>query len=166
VGFEGRYSISNTGEVRSDLRVIERSDGKTQRVYPRNLKPAADRKGYLYVNLWRDNIGATCYIHQLVLRAFVGPCPDGQEIRHLDGNSMNNRLDNLQYGTRSENFLDTVRHGTHRNAKKTHCPQGHPYDEANTYIGRKKNGGYYRKCKECQRIRLSAWHLTALRDKL
>ena len=48
-------------------------------------------------------------VHQLVLEAFVGTCPVGLEVRHLDDNKSNNRLTNLCYGTRSQNQLD--RHG-------------------------------------------------------
>jgi hypothetical protein len=45
-----------------------------------------------------------------------------------------NRVENLRWDTRSANVLDSVRNGTHGMASKTHCPQGHPYDEANTYV--------------------------------
>ncbi|MDX3713446.1 HNH endonuclease signature motif containing protein [Streptomyces europaeiscabiei] len=83
-------------------------------------------------------------MHQIVAAAFLGPRPDGHDVRHLDGNPLNSALSNLSYGTRSENELDKARHGTNPNARKTHCPQGHPYDEANTYrLGR------HRTCRTC-----------------
>lgn len=50
--------------------------------------------------------------HVLVLEAFVGPRPSGMVGRHLDGNSSNNLLANLAWGTPSENQQDSVRHGT------------------------------------------------------
>lgn len=153
VGYDGQYSISTLGRVRSDERFIENSRGTKRLIHPRILKPAADRRGYLYVNLWRGNRGITAYIHRIVLEAFVGPLPIGFEVRHLNGQNTDNRLENLKYGTRSENHLDSVRHGTHRNAQKTHCPRGHAYDGANTIIGRKSNGRRYRVCKECRRVR-------------
>ena len=46
------------------------------------------------------------YIHRLVLESFVGPCPDGMETRHLDGNRENNHFQNLCWGTHSENMKD------------------------------------------------------------
>jgi len=56
-------------------------------------------------------------VHQLVLEAFRGMCPVGKEACHYDGNPENNSLDNLRWGTRSENTKDAVRHGTHPVAK-------------------------------------------------
>jgi hypothetical protein len=48
----------------------------------------------------------------MVLEAFVGPRPRGFETRHLDGDITNNRLGNLKWGTRREQFKDQVLHGT------------------------------------------------------
>lgn len=47
----------------------------------------------------------------LVLEAFVGPCPDGMECRHLDDNRRNNVIDNVMWGTREENMADRKRNG-------------------------------------------------------
>lgn len=53
-----------------------------------------------------------CLVHHLVAEAFIGPRPENLEIRHLDGNRQNNRVDNLAYGTKSENCADSAKHGT------------------------------------------------------
>lgn len=149
VEYEGIYSISNLGRVRSEQRIAYRTDGRTQTIHARLLRPVSDSKGYLRVNLFHNNTGVTRYVHLMVMAAFVGPLPVELETRHLNGNPQDNRLENLAYGTRSENFLDTVRHGTHRNARKTHCPRGHPYIEVNTYVP--PRGG--RICRTCIHIR-------------
>lgn len=52
------------------------------------------------------------YIHRGVCELFNGPCPDGMECRHLDGNIHNNRASNLCWGTPQENSDDKQRHGT------------------------------------------------------
>lgn len=52
------------------------------------------------------------YIHRTVCELFNGPCPDGHQCRHLDGNIKNNHADNLAWGTPKENNQDKVRHGT------------------------------------------------------
>jgi hypothetical protein len=50
-------------------------------------------------------------VHRLVLQSFVGPCPEGMECRHLDGNPANNVPSNLAWGTKKENREDASRHG-------------------------------------------------------
>lgn len=50
-------------------------------------------------------------VGRLVLETFVGPCPPGQECRHLDGSKANNNLTNLAWGTHHENIQDAKRHG-------------------------------------------------------
>lgn len=54
------------------------------------------------------------YVHRLVLEAFVGPCPDGMEACHNDGNPLNNCLSNLRWDTHKNNQADRWRHGTAR----------------------------------------------------
>lgn len=87
-------------------------------------------------------------VHKLVLETFVGPRPEGMECRHLDGNKLNNRLENLCWGTPSENSYDRVRHGTHPMANKTHCLRGHPFDVTNT----SHTADGRRRCRECARM--------------
>ncbi len=54
------------------------------------------------------------YVHRLVLELFVGPCPVGMEARHLNGDPTDNRVENLCWGTHTENIADQKVHGTHR----------------------------------------------------
>lgn len=128
-------------EIRRDGSVINTKTGRTLKPY------IGDRGGHLRVDL----AGSARYVHQLVAHVHIGPCPPGQDVRHLDGNPANNDASNLAYGTRSQNVLDSVAHGTHRsaNADKTHCPRGHPYNEANTYI----DPSGRRRCRTCRRTR-------------
>ena len=69
------------------------------------------RGKYLLVDLWNGK-RFPCKVHRLVLETYIGPCPRGMECRHLNGNPSDNRLENLKWGTRSENMQDAVRHGT------------------------------------------------------
>lgn len=71
----------------------------------------------------------TRLVHQVVAEAFHGPRPAGLETRHLDGDLLNNRSENLAYGTHGDNVADSVLHGTHPNASKAECPVGHPLDD-------------------------------------
>lgn len=72
------------------------------KVYYKLLMPSTTRAGYKQVSDTKKQ-GAV-HIHTLVLLAWQGPKPDGMEVMHLDGNPANNRLENLKYGTHSENM--------------------------------------------------------------
>src|SRR5262245_52174442 len=80
----------------------------------RQLTISLQLNGYPYVSLQtgtrRGSHKST--VHRLVLEAFMGPCPPGLQCRHLDGNRQNNRLDNLTWGSASDNEADKRHHGT------------------------------------------------------
>jgi HNH endonuclease len=68
---------------------------------------------YLSVKLSKAGITKTRYAHELVMLAFEGVRPSLKsrcEIRHLDGNQLNNCLSNLRYGTTKENAADRKLH--------------------------------------------------------
>ena len=89
------YEINEDGVVRNINK---------QRV----LKPYVCNTGYQRVSL----PGQQFLVHHLVLLTFVGERPSGLNIRHLDGNQLNNSLSNLSYGSQSENLQDRKLHGT------------------------------------------------------
>jgi hypothetical protein len=130
-----RYEVSDQGRVRSLRRAV-----------PHVMAAYMNNNGYIVVPVVTD-AGVVRYgrAHQYVLEAFVGPQPSGQEVRHLDGNRSHNHVSNLRWGTRSENARDMLRHGTHNQASKTHCPQGHPYAGSNLMLDRKG----WRICRAC-----------------
>lgn len=78
---------------------------------PLALKP--EKNGYIRVDLYNQGIKEKFLVHRLVLEAFVGPCPPGMETRHLNGKRSQNNKGNLEWGTKSENGFDRLRHGTH-----------------------------------------------------
>lgn len=109
-GYEGKYQASSLGNIRSLDRRVNIFGGHTRLMRGRVLKPAGQRKDpHLRVVLGHGAPGSC--VHTLVALTFLGPRPEGQEVRHLDGNPLNNRVENLAYGTRTENILDVYRQG-------------------------------------------------------
>lgn len=101
------YQVSSIGRVRSVNPKRYRNSGGFY-----YLKPSPDKNGYQGVDLYEAKTHHCVNVHTLVLEAFVGPCPEGMQCRHLDGNPANNRLGNLKWGTAKENADDRTRHGT------------------------------------------------------
>lgn len=76
------------------------------------VEPWANSKGYLRVGPSVNGKRLRFSVHRLVLEAFVGPCPDGMEGCHNDGDKSNNRPSNLRWDTQSANSFDNIyRHG-------------------------------------------------------
>ncbi len=157
VGYEGLYEVSDHGRVRSlDRRVQVVCANRTYwNTCPGCvLSPASRRSGHLHVSL-RQNLQQTTHsVHRLVAFAFAGEPPDGHEVCHGDGDPTNNHSANLRWDTRTENALDTVRHGHNFNKRKTHCPRGHPLRDPN--LSRSGRPGSVA-CLACARGRSNVW---------
>lgn len=105
-GFPG-YTVSDEGEV-----FTSRRWGRVIRRAPYRMKGGLT-DGYRMVVLVRDDGSHNSRtVHRLVLETFVGPRPLDMQARHLNGNRLDNRLDNLVWGTLAENMEDLMRHGT------------------------------------------------------
>lgn len=141
-----RYEASNDGAVRS-----KGYGGRRGLV----LKPMRMGRNLRYpcVSLHEDSTGKHVKrpIHVLVLLAFYGERPKGMVARHIDDDADNNTVENLCWGTPSENIRDQVANGRNSNASKTHCPQGHSYASESLYITPSGKGG--RQCSTCRRER-------------
>lgn len=145
VGWEDLYEVSSHGRVRS------LHTGRGPRNLDRLLSTERPSEDYPMADLSRDGKKVKRSVHSLVAAAFIGPRPEGMDICHNDGNARNCHLENLRYGTRSENILDEIAHGTHRHASRTHCEAGHELTEDNVY--RSKARPKSRACRKCRAAR-------------
>lgn len=139
--YAGLYEVSDAGEVRS----LDRGSRKG-----RTLKVGSNPKGYAIAVLCRDGVRKAFTVHGLVAAAFLGPRPEKHHVCHANGIKADNRVENLHYGTASQNELEKVAQGLNANSNKTHCPAGHEYSDENTYHQVGRNG---RKCRTCHRDR-------------
>ncbi|RAV17526.1 hypothetical protein DQP57_00435 [Mycobacterium colombiense] len=152
IGYEGSYEVSDLGNVRSRRRVVHCADETIRIVPERQLKPiTAAPSGYKSVVLAKGGRTKMFRVHRLVLEAFVGGRPEGMECRHLNDIPCDNRLENLAWGTSSENKLDIVRNGNHHYAKRTHCAKGHEFTVENTLARNEVPSG--RRCRTCKNER-------------
>lgn len=116
VGYEGIYEVSSLGSVRSIPRTIQASDGQLRRL-PGKIMRVTRYRGAAYpaVMLSKSGKYGCKSVHILVCEAFHGARQEGMWVRHLDGDPMNARADNLAWGTPKENMDDQRRHGTRIN---------------------------------------------------
>lgn len=115
-GFEGYYQVSNMGQVRSVDRVLTVTNkrGTTfERVqYGKVIIPSVSKKvGYKAIKMSRDGFYKNYTVHRLVAIAFIPNPNELEQVNHIDGNQLNNCINNLEWCTRSENALHAVRIG-------------------------------------------------------
>lgn len=101
----------------------------------------------------RKNVGA----HRFAYELLVGPIPEGLSLDHLCRVIICVNSSHLEAVPIRINILrgETL---AAANAKKTHCAQGHPFDETNTYLNRNKSGRAQRTCRACGRLWCKAWY--------
>ena len=115
-GYEGIYEVSNLGRVRSLDRIVYRPHPKQpDKIYPykrrgRILSQGIDTKKYCFVNLKKNGECKISRVHRLVADAFVDGWFDCAVVNHKDENRQNNRADNLEWIT----FSDNLNYGTAR----------------------------------------------------
>lgn len=94
-GYEGAYTISNSGEVYN----IEYNMVKSQRI---------NKKGYPFLCLTHKGVRKTYEVHRILARTFLWE-PWDLQVNHIDGNKQNNHISNIEYVTRSENMKHAFR---------------------------------------------------------
>lgn len=115
--YEGLYQVSNLGRVRS---IPRRGTCKTLHI----LKPGKNHKNYLQVRLTKNSKGKTFVIHRLVAKSFILNPNDYPQVNHIDGNKLNNCVDNLEWCTNEYNMKEACRLGLRDNIYKKgkeHC---------------------------------------------
>lgn len=109
-GYEGIYQISRQGQLRSLARTAH--GGIRRRAMP--LAISYTDRDYAVVALNKKGRRRMYYVHQLVLRTFIGPRPRNQEACHNNGQRRDNRLCNLRWDTHTANCADRERHKRRR----------------------------------------------------
>ena len=111
LGYEGLYEVSSGGAVRSLDKVVVTKKGHTKRFAGRTRKSHRGTHGYPSIALSKDGALTQRTVHSIVADAFLGRRPEGMVTRHLNGVPTDCRIENLRYGTPSQNQIDRIMHG-------------------------------------------------------
>jgi hypothetical protein len=113
INYEGLYEISNYGRIKRFNK-----DKRYKLFKILKYKKNRSRYGYLQTSLYKGGICKYFYISRLVLETFIGPCPEGMEACHNDGDPSNNFVGNLRWDTHKNNEKDKILHNTIVNGSK------------------------------------------------
>ena len=105
----------------------------------------SNRKRKVFLKAWDDGNGymaikindKSTKLHKVVADAFLGCCPDGFTVNHIDGDKTNNNIDNLEYISRIENYKHALKSGLKRNIQNYLTA-----DEASDMVEFYHNTGY------------------------
>lgn len=118
--YEGLYQVSNLGNVKSLDTIINCKGAKNIDTHIRKgrlLKQNKTTTGYYYVNLSKNAKAKPLIVHRLVAKAFIPNINNYPIINHIDGNKLNNNVENLEWCDYSHNIKEAYRIGLREKKK-------------------------------------------------
>lgn len=104
-GYENLYAVTENGDI------VSLRTGK-------NLKLNFKKNGYVHVELNKRGIAETLRVHRLVAKAYIEKIEGKEYVNHINGIKSDNRVENLEWVTASENNIHSCREGFSKKPEK------------------------------------------------
>ena len=121
--FIGIYQASSDGMVRSLDRMVNHWQGG--KCFKRG-KILINKKGYKMVRLVNNGIGGLKSLHRVIASTFIDNPENLPQVNHIDGNKLNNRVDNLEWISNIENMRHSFKIGNHKGSMLGRKGELHP----------------------------------------
>lgn len=114
------YEVSNLGRVRSIKRLVKGSRGSLQIKPSVVLTPRTKANGYQSVHIRLDGTNSYPLVHRLVATVFLPNDNNLPQVNHKDGNKLNNRVENLEWCSASQNMKHAFELGLAPSGGRSH----------------------------------------------
>ena len=119
IGYEGIYEVSYDGQVRTHADKVTQSElHGTRHWKQRVLKQKTDKNGYKRVMLYKEKRAKTILVHRLVAEAFLINGKNLKLINHIDANTGNNHVSNLEWCNHRDNLLHAYQNDLNKKPDK------------------------------------------------
>jgi hypothetical protein len=109
--YEGLYQVSNLGKVKSLKRIVYSNKRSSLLINEKLLKQNIHKSGYYNVSLSKNNTKKNLMVHRLVCMSFLLNKKNKSQVNHKNGIKTDNRLENLEWVTASENRIHAYKIG-------------------------------------------------------
>lgn len=162
--YENMYQCSNLGNIRTLDRYVYSKDGSRKHFRKGTLlKTIKNKNGYLQVGLNKNGCRKMKYIHRIVAETFLNNPNYLKVVNHKDGNKTNNKIQNLEWCTLSENSIHACRYLQKNNNKKNQTKKKVKVCIVDTLLNIEKN--YESIQKTSDEINLSCTQIQRYLDK-
>lgn len=131
-GYEGYYAISNKGNIVS----LMFRNNQVCKPRIKHLSPTDNGNGYLIIGLKVDGNRKNFYIHRLVAEHFLEKKDGCEYVNHIDYNTKNNDVSNLEWCTQKDNVNHSIAHLHQRKCAETNTGEKHIHYRRGRYCVR------------------------------
>lgn len=142
LGYEGKYQINLTQQVRSVERIVVGKFNSNRKIGGTQMTPYTDNHGYTRIVLRKNGRHDNVLLHRLMAIAFIPNPENKRTVNHKNGIKSDNRIENLEWATDSENIKHAFENGLNKPLKGEKNPMYNRRGASSPHYGLSRGKNY------------------------